>query len=150
MPVACRIREPFVDLLGVGPLLFLNRKTEKPKNRALRCRAITHLKVVEPLRFFASDSELALSPVDMGPILGALYDFLMRAKDDCKLFMDLKVDIFDAAEMPPAVRARYNDYKAGLLKQTGRTFDGKARPVVRKQPRAGCRVGAPRRGIAAE
>jgi len=28
--VSCRIREPFVDLLGVGPLLFLNRKTEKP------------------------------------------------------------------------------------------------------------------------
>ena len=28
MPVACRIREPFIDLLGVGPLLFLNRKTD--------------------------------------------------------------------------------------------------------------------------
>ena len=36
---ACRIREPFAGLLGVGPLLFLNRKTEKPKNKNRKTRA---------------------------------------------------------------------------------------------------------------
>ena len=39
---------------------------------AVRCRAIIHLKVIEPLHFFANDSELSFSPVDMGPILDAV------------------------------------------------------------------------------
>ncbi len=30
---------------------------------AVRARAILHIKVIEPLRFFANDSELGLSPV---------------------------------------------------------------------------------------
>ena len=43
---------------------------------AVRARAILHVKVVEPLRFFANDSDLGFSPIDMGPVLDALFKFL--------------------------------------------------------------------------
>ena len=55
---------------------------------AIRCRAIVHIKVTEPLRFFTNDSELNFTALDMGHVLDALYDFLNRAKNDGALLME--------------------------------------------------------------
>ena len=64
---------------------------------ALRARAIFHVKVVSPLRFFANSDALGFSPADMGTVLDEAYDFLMRAKDDGSLLMKLDLDIFEGA-----------------------------------------------------
>jgi hypothetical protein len=54
---------------------------------AVRARDIILTKVINPLRFFASDSGLGLSPADMGPILDAVYDMLLKVKDSGSLLM---------------------------------------------------------------
>jgi len=62
---------------------------------ATRCRAIIHIKVTAPMRFFAKDADLDFSPADMGLALNALYKFPVEAKDNGALFIDLNLEIFE-------------------------------------------------------
>ena len=98
---------------------------------AIRCRAIVHIKVTEPLRFFTNDSELNFTALDMGPVLDALYDFLNRAKDDGALLMDITLDIFEDA-VQGADKDRYEEWKLSSFKKKGTSVNGEVKVNTRQ------------------
>ena len=49
---------------------------------AIRARAIIHLKVVRPMRFFTNSKEVGFTPADMGPVVDSLDQFLCDIEVD--------------------------------------------------------------------
>ena len=82
------------------------------------------VKVVDPLRFFANDSGLGLSPADMGPILDTVYDFLLKVKDNGSLLMDMSLDVFKDV-LDDEQQVHYDAWKLQRLNMKGYSVDGK-------------------------
>jgi hypothetical protein len=91
---------------------------------AVRARAILSTKVIDPLRFFANDSGLGLSPADMGPILDRVFDFLVKVKDNGSLLMDMSLDIF-VGVLDEEQQTHYDAWKLQRLNQKGYSVNGK-------------------------
>ena len=63
---------------------------------AIRARAILHLKVARPMRFFTNSKEVGFTPADMGPVVDSLYEFLCDMEVDGSKGMDIDLDVFKA------------------------------------------------------
>ncbi len=98
---------------------------------AVQAQAIVHVKVVEPPRFFADDSALGFSPIDMGFVLDAIFQFLDLAKDNGALPMDIDLKIFDRV-LKEDEKMHYAAWKQPKCDQKDYSLDG--RHVVNTHP----------------
>lgn len=94
---------------------------------AIRARAILHEKVISPLRFFANSHDLDFCPVDMGPVLDTLYNFLVKVKDDGSKLMDMNLDIFETMELTEEQREHYSNFKRAHMDHKSKSIDGKTK-----------------------
>jgi len=105
---------------------------------AIRARAILHVKVVRPVRYFTGSGELGSSPADMGPVADSLFEFLCDLEADGSKGMDVSLDVFKSvgdstADTSEEQRAKdvntkeaYASWKMDFLTRQGRCIDGSA------------------------